>query len=85
MWSSASVFPDRLELLFISWSQGFEFAGCQLAVRYPDRIPKGMGFSKSALKSDDLRDEDGGWVLDLLMLQDRQHSLSCEQQQLLQV
>lgn len=39
---------------------GFEFLGCQLAVRYPDRIPQGMGFSKSALKAEDLRDENGG-------------------------
>lgn len=82
--SSVRVFPDHLHLLSTSSSQGFELAGCQLAVRYPDRIPRGMGFAKAALKSEDLRDEDGGWVLDLLMLQWRQHSLSCEQQ-LLQV
>ncbi|XP_075891598.1 uncharacterized protein LOC142894213 [Nelusetta ayraudi] len=39
---------------------GSEFLGCQLVVRYPDRIPQGMGFAKSALKAEDLRDENGG-------------------------
>nr|XP_020467065.1 tetratricopeptide repeat protein 31-like isoform X1 [Monopterus albus] len=36
---------------------GFEFNGFKIVVRYPDRIPHGMGISKSALKADDLQDE----------------------------
>ncbi|XP_070785974.1 tetratricopeptide repeat protein 31-like isoform X2 [Enoplosus armatus] len=36
---------------------GFELNGIKIAVRYPDRIPQGMGISKSALKADDLQDE----------------------------
>ncbi|XP_040887022.1 tetratricopeptide repeat protein 31-like isoform X2 [Toxotes jaculatrix] len=36
---------------------GFELNGIKIAVRYPDRIPHGMGISKSALKADDLQDE----------------------------
>ncbi|XP_030018629.1 tetratricopeptide repeat protein 31-like isoform X2 [Sphaeramia orbicularis] len=32
---------------------GFELKGVRLAVRYPDRIPPGMGISKSALKADE--------------------------------
>ncbi|XP_039997132.1 tetratricopeptide repeat protein 31-like isoform X2 [Xiphias gladius] len=36
---------------------GFELNGFKIAVRYPDRIPHGMGISKSALKADDLQDE----------------------------
>ncbi|XP_056883872.1 uncharacterized protein LOC130522972 isoform X1 [Takifugu flavidus] len=32
---------------------GFNFNGTELIVRYPDRIPSGMGFSKAALTSDD--------------------------------
>ncbi|KAM7366228.1 hypothetical protein PAMP_015685 [Pampus punctatissimus] len=36
---------------------GFELMGTKIAVRYPDRIPQGMGISKSALKADDLQDE----------------------------
>lgn len=36
---------------------GFELNGMKLAVRYPDRIPHGMGISKSALRADDLQDE----------------------------
>lgn len=39
---------------------GFELNGMKIAVRYPDRIPHGMGFSKSALKADDLQDENVG-------------------------
>ncbi|XP_076580827.1 uncharacterized protein LOC143316910 isoform X2 [Chaetodon auriga] len=39
---------------------GFELNGIKLAVRYPDRIPQGMGISKSALKADDLQDENVG-------------------------
>lgn len=44
------------------WSQGSELNGNKLAVRYPDRIPRGMGISKSALKSVDMQDENVGWV-----------------------
>ncbi|KAG7243363.1 hypothetical protein INR49_011819 [Caranx melampygus] len=36
---------------------GFELNGMKIAVRYPDRIPHGMGISKSALRADDLQDE----------------------------
>ncbi|XP_018543490.1 uncharacterized protein LOC108890906 isoform X1 [Lates calcarifer] len=36
---------------------GYELNGIKIAVRYPDRIPHGMGISKSALKADDLQDE----------------------------
>lgn len=36
---------------------GFELMGTKIAVRYPDRIPQGMGISKSALKAEDLQDE----------------------------
>lgn len=39
---------------------GSELNGMKIAVRYPDRIPHGMGFSKSALKADDLQDENVG-------------------------
>ncbi|XP_070849078.1 tetratricopeptide repeat protein 31-like isoform X2 [Chaetodon trifascialis] len=39
---------------------GFELHGIRLAVKYPDRIPQGMGISKSALKADDLQDENVG-------------------------
>ncbi|XP_074518378.1 uncharacterized protein LOC141784438 [Halichoeres trimaculatus] len=37
--------------------QGFDLNGAKIAVRYPDRIPHGMGMSKSALKADDLEEE----------------------------
>lgn len=43
--------------------QGFELNGMKIAVRYPDRIPHGMGISKSALRADDLQDENIKWVL----------------------
>ncbi|XP_069579902.1 tetratricopeptide repeat protein 31-like [Brachyistius frenatus] len=36
---------------------GVDFNGGKLAVRYPDRIAPGMGISRSALKADDLQDE----------------------------
>ncbi|XP_075999900.1 uncharacterized protein LOC142993130 isoform X2 [Genypterus blacodes] len=36
---------------------GYELNGNKIAVRYPDRIPQGMGFSRSALKADDSQDE----------------------------
>ncbi|KAK2863180.1 hypothetical protein Q5P01_002713 [Channa striata] len=36
---------------------GFELNGMKIAVRYPDRIPHGMGISKSALTADDLQDD----------------------------
>ncbi|XP_041840854.1 tetratricopeptide repeat protein 31-like isoform X2 [Melanotaenia boesemani] len=36
---------------------GYELNGNTIVVRYPDRIPPGMGISKSALKADDLQDE----------------------------
>jgi len=36
---------------------GFELMGTKIAVRYPDRIPQGMGISRSALKAEDLQDE----------------------------
>ncbi|XP_026208900.1 hsp70-Hsp90 organizing protein 2-like isoform X2 [Anabas testudineus] len=36
---------------------GFDLNGMKIAVRYPDRIPHGMGISKSALKADNLQDE----------------------------
>ncbi|KAI3375779.1 hypothetical protein L3Q82_004072 [Scortum barcoo] len=39
---------------------GYELNGMKLAVRYPDRIPRGMGIAKSALKADDLQDENVG-------------------------
>ncbi|XP_036967911.1 tetratricopeptide repeat protein 31-like isoform X2 [Acanthopagrus latus] len=39
---------------------GSELNGNKLAVRYPDRIPRGMGISKSALKSVDMQDENVG-------------------------
>ncbi|XP_068164063.1 uncharacterized protein si:dkey-33c12.4 isoform X2 [Antennarius striatus] len=35
---------------------GFMLNGTKIAVRYPDRIPPGMGISRSALTSDDLED-----------------------------
>uniref|UniRef100_UPI0037E8B1CF tetratricopeptide repeat protein 31-like isoform X2 n=1 Tax=Semicossyphus pulcher TaxID=241346 RepID=UPI0037E8B1CF len=37
---------------------GFDLNGAKIAVRYPDRIPQGMGISRNALRSDDLQDED---------------------------
>ncbi|KAL7375710.1 hypothetical protein ABVT39_022323 [Epinephelus coioides] len=36
---------------------GYELNGMKIAVRYPDRIPSGMGISRAALKADDLQDE----------------------------
>ncbi|KAA8579266.1 hypothetical protein FQN60_017482, partial [Etheostoma spectabile] len=36
---------------------GLEVNGMKIAVRYPDRIPPGMGISRSALKADDLQDD----------------------------
>ncbi|XP_005468311.1 tetratricopeptide repeat protein 31 isoform X2 [Oreochromis niloticus] len=36
---------------------GFELNHNKLAVRYPDRIPAGLGISRSALRADDLQDE----------------------------
>ncbi|XP_041821400.1 tetratricopeptide repeat protein 31-like isoform X2 [Chelmon rostratus] len=39
---------------------GFELNGNKLVVRYPDRIPHGMGISKSALKAAHLQDENVG-------------------------
>ncbi|KAM9335480.1 uncharacterized protein ABDE67_020465 [Symphorus nematophorus] len=39
---------------------GSELNGIRIAVRYPDRIPRGMGISQSALKADDLQDENVG-------------------------
>ncbi|KAM4564888.1 uncharacterized protein V3H82_013984 [Fundulus diaphanus] len=36
---------------------GFDLHGVKLAVRYPDRIPPGMGISRSALRACDLEDE----------------------------
>uniref|UniRef100_A0A8C2Z0K6 RRM domain-containing protein n=1 Tax=Cyclopterus lumpus TaxID=8103 RepID=A0A8C2Z0K6_CYCLU len=36
---------------------GFDLNGMKIAVRYPDRIPHGLGISRSALKADDLEDE----------------------------
>ncbi|XP_028285486.1 uncharacterized protein LOC114451121 isoform X2 [Parambassis ranga] len=36
---------------------GYELNGNRLAVRYPDRIPSGIGISKSALRADHLHDE----------------------------
>ncbi|XP_078792159.1 uncharacterized protein LOC101161853 isoform X2 [Oryzias latipes] len=36
---------------------GFMLNGMKIAVRYPDRIPAGMGISKSALKAKDLQEE----------------------------
>ncbi|XP_041636066.1 STI1-like protein [Cheilinus undulatus] len=40
---------------------GFDLNGAKIIVRYPDRIPEGMGMSKSALKADDLLDENTGY------------------------
>ncbi|XP_034532413.1 uncharacterized protein LOC117807294 [Notolabrus celidotus] len=37
---------------------GFDLNGAKIAVRYPDRIPQGMGISRSALRADDLQDEE---------------------------
>ncbi|KAG7495952.1 tetratricopeptide repeat protein 31-like isoform X2 [Solea senegalensis] len=39
---------------------GFELNGMKIAVRYPDRIPYGMGISRSALRADDLQNESVG-------------------------
>nr|XP_046237563.1 tetratricopeptide repeat protein 31-like isoform X2 [Scatophagus argus] len=39
---------------------GYELNGVRIAVRYPDRIPQGMGISKTALKANDLQDDDAG-------------------------
>lgn len=39
---------------------GSELNGMKIAVRYPDRIPRGMGISRSALKADDVEEEDYG-------------------------
>ncbi|XP_067379566.1 uncharacterized protein [Channa argus] len=36
---------------------GFELNGMKIAVRYPDRIPHGIGISKCALTADDLQDD----------------------------
>ncbi|XP_068444120.1 hsp70-Hsp90 organising protein-like [Clinocottus analis] len=36
---------------------GSELNGMKIAVRYPDRIPHGLGISRSALKADDLPDD----------------------------
>ncbi|KAI9545421.1 hypothetical protein NQZ68_036892 [Dissostichus eleginoides] len=36
---------------------GSDLNGMKIAVRYPDRIPPGMGISRSALKAEDLQDE----------------------------
>ncbi|XP_068569461.1 uncharacterized protein [Cebidichthys violaceus] len=36
---------------------GFELNGMKIAVRYPDRIPQGLGISRSAIKAEDLQDE----------------------------
>ncbi|CAJ1086274.1 uncharacterized protein LOC117807294 [Xyrichtys novacula] len=41
---------------------GFDLNGVKIAVRYPDRIPQGMGISRSALKADDLQDENARHV-----------------------
>lgn len=39
---------------------GYELNGIKIAVRYPDRIPQGMGISRSALRAEDLQDENVG-------------------------
>ncbi|KAE8279063.1 Tetratricopeptide repeat protein 31 [Larimichthys crocea] len=39
---------------------GTELHGNRIAVRYPDRIPHGMGISRSALKAHNLQDENAG-------------------------
>lgn len=39
---------------------GYELNGMKIAVRYPDRIPPGMGISRAALKAEDLQDENVG-------------------------
>ncbi|TNN85204.1 Tetratricopeptide repeat protein 31 [Liparis tanakae] len=36
---------------------GFDLNGMKIAVRYPDRIPHGLGISRTAHKADDLEDE----------------------------
>ncbi|KAM4612145.1 uncharacterized protein ACJ7VT_012735 [Polymixia lowei] len=36
---------------------GHELMGTRIIVRYPDRIPSGMGMSRSALRAEDLQDE----------------------------
>lgn len=43
--------------------KGYELNGMRIAVRYPDRIPPGMGISKTALKADNLPDENPRLVL----------------------
>ncbi|KAM6959825.1 uncharacterized protein LKV04_021483 isoform 2-T2 [Tautogolabrus adspersus] len=40
---------------------GFDLNGANIAVRYPDRIPHGIGISKSAIKAEDLQDEYTGY------------------------
>ncbi|XP_060886832.1 tetratricopeptide repeat protein 31-like isoform X2 [Labrus mixtus] len=35
---------------------GFDLNGAKIAVRYPDRIPHGIGISKSAIKAEDMED-----------------------------
>ncbi|KAI9531420.1 hypothetical protein NQZ68_040893 [Dissostichus eleginoides] len=44
---------------------GSDLNGMKIAVRYPDRIPPGMGISRSALKAEDLQDENMRRVLPL--------------------
>lgn len=71
VWSGSFIkkCPRHRVRLHSSWKiflcagcQGFEFNGCRLAVRYPDRIPPGMGISRSALRADNLQDETVGWA-----------------------
>jgi len=49
--------PHRL-LLVLLLPQGYELMGSRLALRYPDRIPAGMGISRAALKAHDLKAHD---------------------------
>ncbi|XP_008289057.1 nucleolin-like isoform X2 [Stegastes partitus] len=39
---------------------GYELNGMKIAVRYPDRIPPGMGISRSALRAENPQDENVG-------------------------
>lgn len=63
LYTSPLIFTRPIKEFFCDLFQGFELNGTRIAVRYPDRIPQGMGISRSALKADDLQDENVGWVL----------------------
>lgn len=62
-WTVYQLFTAPINIFFCSPLQGFELNGLKIAVRYPDRIPHGMGISKSALRADDLQNENMRQVL----------------------